>query len=99
MTITVIGHLSIDELHTETSPSAPDGISERFGGIFSALVTLASLAGPDDVIHPVFGVGEKEYELVKKKLEEFPVVDTSGIYRVKGSTNRVLYFTGNNGSG
>jgi len=98
MTITVVGHLSIDETRSQEKPESAPSSSTDFGGIFYSLVTLAGLLGTGDVIHPVFGVGEKEYDEFKKKLEEFPVIDSSSIFKVKGSSNRVLQFFGNDGT-
>ena len=94
MTITVLGHLSIDE-YPETSSPGNDGVpGGNFGGIFYSLATLAALMSPGDVIHPVFGVGEKEFESFRKQLDEFPTIDPSGIYKFKGNTNRVAVFYG-----
>ncbi len=92
MTITVIGHLSIDEYHLPV-PSGSDGIpEEHYGGIFYSIATLSALMAPSDVIHPVFGVGEKEFDSFRKRLDEYPNVDPSGIFKFKGDTNRVSIF-------
>jgi sugar/nucleoside kinase (ribokinase family) len=94
MTITVIGHLCVDEIHFPPNAGHENAVQEGFGGILFSLATLASLAGAKDVIHPVFGVGEKEYDSFKKSLEAFPNIDATGIFKFKGKTNRVLFFYG-----
>jgi sugar/nucleoside kinase (ribokinase family) len=95
MTITVIGHLSVDEIHPPAGQTDKT-VHEDLGGIIFSLSTLAALAGPKDTIHPVFGVGDKDYETVKQRLEEFPNVDPGGIFKFKGDTNRVLFFEAEN---
>ncbi len=92
MTITVIGHLSIDEYVVPKKSRDGSNREEFIGGIFYSLVTLSALMSPTDVLHPVFGVGEAEYDEFVKKLEEFPNVDTSGIFKFKGNTNRVAFY-------
>ncbi len=98
MTITVIGHLCVDEVHPQTEKKNGNGARKDFGGIFFSLLTLANLAGPKDTIRPVFGVGDKEFDQIKKRLEEYPCVDTDGIFRLKGNTNRVHHFIEDDGS-
>ena len=92
MTITVVGHLCIDEIHA--AQNGDNGTTPRtdFGGIFFSLATLASLSGPKDTLHPVFGVGEEDFDDLNKRLEALPGVDTSGIFKLKGRTNHVYHF-------
>ena len=92
MTITVIGHLCIDEIHLPENEGGNGAQEKLFGGIFYSLATLANLVGPGDRIQPVLGVGEQEYESFKKSLESLPGVDTKGIYKFKGSSNHVHLF-------
>jgi len=92
MTITVIGHLSIDQVHAAGNTDGELGSRRSYGGIFFSLATLASLMGTDDIIHPVFGVGDKEYDEFKRELEQFPQIDTSGVFKFKGNTNHVHFF-------
>jgi len=92
MTITVVGHLCIDENHFPSETEKPRGDSGTFGGIFHSIATLAQVMSSTDTIHPVLGVGDGEHEAFLKRLEAFPNVDTSGIFRFKGETNRVLIF-------
>jgi len=94
MTITVVGHLSIDEVHGLANAHGGGPLRSDFGGIYFSLISLASLMKQGDTVHPVFGVGDKEYEDLKKKLDKHPVIDSSGIFKFKGSTNRVLHFPG-----
>lgn len=92
MTITVLGHLCIDEIHTPRNVENESSSTKDFGGIYFSLVTLASMMKPGDVIYPVFGVGDMEYDEFKKKLEAYPAIDASGIFKFKGNSNHVHYF-------
>ncbi len=98
MTITVIGHLCIDEIHLPTGKKNGNEFREDFGGIFFSLLTLANLAGTKDLVRPVFGVAERDFEQIKKRLGEYPCIDTDGIFRLKGNTNRVRHFKGERGA-
>jgi sugar/nucleoside kinase (ribokinase family) len=84
MTITVIGHLCLDVIH-----HADGTETQSYGGIFFSVAALANLLGPGDTIHPVFGVGKDEYQAFIERLEPYPNVDTSGIYKFNGPTNQV----------
>jgi sugar/nucleoside kinase (ribokinase family) len=96
MTITVIGHLCIDEVHT----SGPDVIpTPGYGGIFYSLATLSALTSSKDTLHPVFGVGEQDYEPFMKAVAALPNVDPAGIFKFKGETNRVHVFRENGSNG
>ena len=91
MTITVTGHLCLDEIHH------PDGkITGSYGGIFFAVATLSLVLPPGDTVRPVFGVGKDDHAQFLEALSAFPNVDASGIYRMPGPTNRVslLYNSG-----
>jgi sugar/nucleoside kinase (ribokinase family) len=92
MTITVIGHLCMDENHFPDETGSPRDDHGTFGGIFHSIATLAHVMSSTDTIHPVLGVGDGEYDAFLKRLEAFPNVDSSGIFRFKGETNRVLVF-------
>ncbi len=92
MTITVLGHLCIDEIHAPQNAENQTPLKEDFGGIYYSLVALASILALGDIVHPVFGVGEREYDEFMKRLEKFPTIDTSGIFKFKGNTNRVHLF-------
>ena len=84
MTITVIGHLCLDVIShvggTET---------QSHGGIFFSLAALANLLGENDKIYPVFPVGKPDYDELIDRLKVYPNIDTSGIYKFNGTTNRV----------
>jgi len=95
MTITLIGHLSIDEIHPAEGSEQISPPREDFGGIFFSLATLASLVEPGDRVRPVFGVGEKDYDALKERMKQFPAIDSSGVFNVKGDTNRVMHFAEN----
>jgi sugar/nucleoside kinase (ribokinase family) len=84
MTVTVIGHLCLDEIHHG------DGrISGSYGGIYFTVATLARVLPAGDTVRPVFGVGKAEYQQFLETLGALPNVDTSGIFRMQGPTNRV----------
>lgn len=84
MTITVIGHLCLDDIRHA------DGRTTRsYGGIYFAVATLAGVLLPGDAVRPVFGVGKDEYQEFITLLGRWPNVDTSGIYRLPGPTNSV----------
>lgn len=87
MKITVIGHFCLDVIHR------PDGTETTgYGGIYFAVAALANIAAEGDVIFPVFGIGEGEFESVKRALARYPNVVTEGIYSFTGETNRVHLF-------
>src|SRR5712671_4881388 len=88
MKIAVIGHLCLDVIHH------PDGLqSEGYGGIFFSIAALANLLSPRDTITPVFGAGKGDYDRLIERLQRYPNVDTTGIYRFGGPTNEVhLYY-------
>ncbi len=95
MTITVIGHLCLDEINP-----AGGGTSRSYGGIYFALATLAEVLLPGDRVRPVFGVGKEEYQDFIAHLARWPNVDTSGIFRMGGPTNSVsLLYGQGDGSG
>lgn len=84
MTITVIGHLCLDVIH-----HADGTETQSYGGIFFSLATLANLLGPRDTIFPVFGVGKDDHAALLERLQAYPNVDPSGIYKFSGPTNQV----------
>ncbi|HEY4611837.1 MAG TPA: carbohydrate kinase family protein, partial [Bacteroidota bacterium] len=93
MTITVIGHLCIDQHHLPSGEKP----QERFGGIMYSLTTLANLVSENDKIVPVFPVGKADYDTTMGFLRQYPNIDTSGVYAVDGETNRVMLFYNDNG--
>ncbi len=97
MTITVVGHFTIDEINGVPGAGNDGAPFVTPGGIFYALTTLAALMSKNDVIHPVFGVGEKDYDPFMKSLEAFPNINSEGIFRFKGESNRVRIFHGGAG--
>lgn len=90
MVITIIGHLCKDIVHL---PDDGETLNESFGGIMFTLLTLANLMGEKDIIQPVFGVGQADYEALIGQLAQYKNIDTSGIFKFKGQTNQVdLYY-------
>lgn len=91
MDITVIGHLCKDRILGPVEGAPP---VVQYGGIMYSVATLAALAGPNDTIHPVFGIGQKDLDEVKELLRSLPQVDSSGVFPVKGATNEVTLIYG-----
>ncbi len=91
MVITVIGHICLDVIHhTDGSQS------EGYGGIFYSLAALANIADSNTKIFPVFGVGNKDYSHLIERLDAYKNIDSSGIFKTEGETNRVhLYYQDN----
>lgn len=84
MTITVIGHLCLDEIHH------PGGrITGSYGGIYFTVATLAKVLPAGDTVRPVFGVGKEDHAQFLEAMAALPNVDTSGVYKMQGPTNRV----------
>jgi sugar/nucleoside kinase (ribokinase family) len=84
MTVTVIGHLCLDEIHH------PDGkITGGYGGIYFTVATLAHILPPGDTVRPVFGVGKEDHAQFVEVLESLGNVDASGVFKMQRPTNRV----------
>jgi len=84
MKFAVIGHIVLDTIVTRNRKEI-----RSYGGIFFSLASLATLASPDDVIYPVFGIGKEDYPSLLTKLQTYPNIDPSGIYPFEGLTNSV----------
>jgi sugar/nucleoside kinase (ribokinase family) len=89
MVITVIGHLCKDIVHL---PDEKETQQESFGGILFTLLTLANLMSERDLLQPIFGVGQADYDTLVEQLKTYKNIDTSGIFRFKGLTNQVHLF-------
>ena len=88
MKFLVVGHLCLDVIHPVDKPE-----TQGYGGIYYSLVTLASLVDPSDSVHPVFGVNKADYTPLIEQLRNFSTIDTSGIFKFDGLTNKVhLYY-------
>jgi sugar/nucleoside kinase (ribokinase family) len=84
MTITVIGHLCIDQ-HSRSGE-----LEEQWGGILYSLLTLVHLMDEGDTIRPVFSVGKADSEKLMDLLKHYPSIDTRGIAITEEPTNRVM---------
>jgi sugar/nucleoside kinase (ribokinase family) len=89
MVITVIGHLCKDVVHL---PDEKETQQESFGGILFTVLTLANLMSERDLIQPIFGVGQADYDALMEQLKNYKNIDTSGIFKFKGPTNQVHLF-------
>lgn len=88
MNFLVVGHLCLDVIHPATGNEV-----QSYGGIYYAVVTLASLLGPSDLVTPVFGVNRNDYTPLIENLKQFTNVDPSGIFKFDEQTNKVhLYY-------
>lgn len=93
MRILLVGHFCFDVVHS------PEGVEEeRPGGIFNAAAKLSSLMGRNDIALPVCGIAREDYGRVAELFSALPNVDTDGLYRFDGSTNRVHVFPHEDGS-
>ena len=87
MKLLIIGHLSMDVVHTA------DGTErEEAGGILRALGALSDLAGRGDAFTPVAGVTRKELPLMRERLEALQGVQTDGLYLHDTPVHRVHYY-------
>jgi sugar/nucleoside kinase (ribokinase family) len=84
MTITVIGHVCFDVIEYPTGDEI-----QSYGGIFFSVAALANLLGQNDKVFPVFGIGKSDYDSLIERLQVYPNVDTSGIFKFNGPTNQV----------
>ncbi len=90
MKLLALGHLCIDCAHPDGEPPR-----ERWGGIANAVAAIAALAGKDDTVLPVCGVGRSDEQKFLSWLKDFPAVDPSGVFTFEGPTNRIdLYEKG-----
>jgi hypothetical protein len=91
MNITLVGHICFDVIHH------PDGTeTQGYGGVYYSLATLAVVADSNTIILPVFGIGTKDYDDLIEHLKMYPNVDTSGIFKITGITNKVNLFYNDN---
>lgn len=93
MKILVIGHLCIDVAHPRGGT-----VAESWGGIANAIEALAELAGKNDAVVPVAGVGREDAPAFSAWLERFPAVDGSGIFPLDGPTNRIHLYEQDDGT-
>ena len=84
MKLLVLGHLCIDCAHPDGEPPR-----ERWGGIANTIAAIGALAGKEDAVLPVCGVGAGDGEKFISWLERFPAVDPSGVFTFNGPTNRI----------
>jgi hypothetical protein len=83
----LLGHFCFDVHHLQ------DGTEQvRYGGIYHALATMASIMEKGDTAVPVFGIGNGEYNEVVEKLSGFRNISTDAIFKYPGATNRVHFF-------
>jgi sugar/nucleoside kinase (ribokinase family) len=93
MKLLIVGHFCLDVIHPAEGPEV-----QSYGGIYYTLATLAALAGTNDTIIPVFGVGRNDYPPLIEHLSRFTNVDTSGIFSFDGPTNTVHLYYKNKGT-
>lgn len=92
MKILVVGHYSRDVIHDGEGRS-----TEREGGLFRAVATLAELAGRQGRIIPVCGVSSDEFEAVRTRFDTLPGVDTAALFPTTTPVHRVSYFPSGDG--
>ncbi len=93
MTVIVLGHLVLDEIHTH------DGkVIESLGGIYFPLSAFGALAQIIDRILPFFPVGFDAERQLHEALRIFPQIDVSGLNSVSSENTRVRLFHDSPGS-
>ncbi|MCX6164838.1 MAG: carbohydrate kinase family protein [Ignavibacteriae bacterium] len=84
----VIGEPCVDLIH-----KADGEIIHSYGGILYSVISLAVLAGKEDLIYPVMNLGSDEYENITNILKRYPNIKLDGIYKVSHPTRKVnLYY-------
>jgi sugar/nucleoside kinase (ribokinase family) len=84
MKLLALGHLCIDCAHPAGEPPR-----ERWGGIANTIAAIGALAGKDDTVLPICGVGTDDEKKFLSWLGGFPAVDPSGVFTINGPTNRI----------
>jgi sugar/nucleoside kinase (ribokinase family) len=87
MKLLVLGHLCIDCAHPAGGPPR-----ERWGGIANTIAAVGALAGKEDTVFPVCGVGPDDEKRFLTWLGRFPAVDPSGVFTFSGPTNRIDFY-------
>jgi sugar/nucleoside kinase (ribokinase family) len=87
MKLLVLGHLCVDCAHPAGEP-----VRERWGGIANTIAAVGALAGKEDTVVPVCGVGADDEKRFLTWLEQFPAVDPSGVFTFNGPTNRIDFY-------
>jgi sugar/nucleoside kinase (ribokinase family) len=87
MTILVLGHLVLDEIHT-----LDGAVYDTPGGITFPLLSFASVAATRDEIVPVFPVGTDAVDVLNDMLRDVPAVRRDGLYEVDAPATRVRLF-------
>lgn len=83
----LVGHLCLDVIHLADGSEV-----QSYGGIFFSLASLANIVDEDDLIFPVFGVGEVDFDKFIERIKIYPNVVLDGIFKFPGLTNRVHLF-------
>ena len=84
----VIGEPCVDMIH-----KADGEIIHSYGGILYSVISLAVLAGKEDLIYPVMNLGCDEYENITNILKKYPKIKLDGINEVFHPTRKVnLYY-------
>ncbi len=83
----LIGHLCLDVIHLADGTEV-----QSYGGIFFSLASLANIVDVGDIIYPVFGVGDVDYDKFIDRIKNYSNVVTDGIFKFEGLTNRVHLF-------
>ena len=87
MKFLLLGHFCFDVHHPSNGTELV-----RFGGIYNAVATMASIMEKGDSALPVFGIGKADYDEVIAGLSGFSNISTEGIFKLPGETNRVHFF-------
>ncbi|MEW6510809.1 MAG: carbohydrate kinase family protein [Bacteroidota bacterium] len=93
MKLLVVGHLCKDVVHSRDGQER-----ETWGGVANAVATLGALAGKDDTIVPICGVGPDDDGVFRAWLGRVPAVMTDGVFASGGPTNRIHIFEQDDGA-
>lgn len=84
----VIGEPCVDLIHKSNGE-----VIHSYGGILYSIISLAVLAGKDDVVYPVMNLGNDEYVNITGILKKYPNIKLDGINSVTRPTRKVnLYY-------
>jgi sugar/nucleoside kinase (ribokinase family) len=87
MTILVLGHLVLDEIH-----SYDGNVYRTPGGITFPLTALSALTGFGDRLLPLFPYGKDASEVMQAIGTDFPAIDATHCWMVDEGTTRVRLF-------
>jgi len=84
----VLGEPCVDLIHPDKGE-----VIHSYGGTLYSAISLAVLAGKEDIVFPLMNLGEDEFDNITGIFKNYPNIDISGINRVNHPTRKVnLYY-------